>query len=321
MAASPLVLINNVDGKVLCSSSSGSSSQWGRICLLRSACMRPFALTLHHTYKPMHLLSTFKKTVIGNWPLVARGRIAQKLLPLQWEAVGFCAKPSFLIYFNNHKNLLRTRPTRNHQHSYHCCKECCLIRTNLITWVMALFCLFVCLLDFAQIPTEQEHSLLLKRNKTSKQIYFIWHQKVVFVFLRPVNRRRSSQEVKINGLLVWRQEFICSFNHLLRKQRRRGEAGGTEEGERDAPHTYCFWRSCVDLMISALQFICTVIKHRNKAIKAARWKTAITKWTKRNKWAGRVWGRGERGGGDKGMKKRWKRMRGRVGEEEEKEDK
>lgn len=76
--------------------------------------------------------------------------------------------------------------------------------------------------------------------------------------------------MKINGLLVWRQEFICSFNHLLRKQRRRGEAGGTEEGERDAPHTYCFWRSCVDLMISALQFICTVIKHRNKAIKAAR---------------------------------------------------
>lgn len=33
------------------------------------------------------------------------------------------------------------------------------------------------------------------------------------------------------------------------------------------------------------QFICAVIKHRSKAIKAARWKTVIANWTKRNKWA------------------------------------
>ena len=55
---------------------------------------------------------------------------------------------------------------------------------------------------------------------------------------------------------------------------------------------YCFWRRRAWFMISP-PFICTVIKHRNKAIKAW-WKTSITDWTRRNKWVDKA---AERGGG------------------------
>ena len=70
---------------------------------------------------------------------------------------------------------------------------------------------------------------------------------------------------------------------------------------------YCFWTAARGLWFH-FQFICTVIKHRSKAIKAAWWKTMITNWTKRNKWAGeqlrRGGGRGRGGGG--GTEQRWR---------------
>ncbi len=66
-----------------------------------------------------------------------------------------------------------------------------------------------------------------------------------------------------------------------------------------SPHIYCFWRGWNRFMISLPLYLYRD-KHRSKAIKAAWWKTMITTWTKRNKWADWTAAEEPRGGGGGG---------------------